>query len=112
MDTLKQKFGARLKEIRRSQNLTQEKLAEITDMDVPNLSNIERGKKFVSSTTLTKLANALKIKEKDLFDFEHIKTKENIIEDIITLIKSSDLNELEYIYKTIVNLKEFKTQKP
>lgn len=111
MDTLKQKFGARLKEIRRSKNLTQEKLAEITDMDVPNLSNIERGKKFVSSTTLTKLANALNVKECELFDFGHFETKENLIENIISLVKNSDLSELEYIYKTIENLKQFRARK-
>ena len=108
MDELKQKFGARIKELRRSKNYTQEQLAEITDMDIPNLSNIERGKKFVSSTTLQKLAQALEVSEKELFDFEHIKTKENLIKQIIIQIENSNLSELKFIYKTIINLNEFK----
>jgi len=108
MDDLKTKFGQRLKEIRKSKNLTQEKLAEITDMDIPNLSNIERGKKFVSSTTLEKLAQALNVKEKDLFDFEHLQNKKELINNITLLIKESNISELEFIYKNIINLRQYK----
>ena len=104
MDTLKEKFGARLKEIRRSKNLTQENLAEMTGMDIPNLSNIERGKKFVSSETLSKLALALEVSESALFDFGHKKSREELIEEIQKLIQSSDLSNLEFIYKTLINL--------
>ena len=104
MDTLKEKFGARLKELRRSKNLTQENLAEITGMDIPNLSNIERGKKFVSSETLTKLALALEVSESELFNFGHKKSREELIEEIQKLIHSSDLSNLEFIYKTLINL--------
>lgn len=104
MKTLKEKFGARLKEIRRSKNMTQENLAEITGMDIPNLSNIERGKKFVSAETLTKLASALGVNESDLFNFNHKKTREELIETINLFIQKSDIYKLEYIYKTLVNL--------
>ena len=37
MKSLKQKLGARIQEIRKSKNLTQEVLAEKIDMDKPNL---------------------------------------------------------------------------
>ncbi len=104
MDTLKEKFGARLKEIRKSKNMTQENLAEITGMDIPNLSNIERGKKFVSSETLSKLAVALNVSESELFDFGHKKSREELIDEIQKLIHSSDLSNLEFIYKTLINL--------
>ncbi len=111
MDNLQKKFGARIKEIRRSKNLTQEKLAETIDMDIPNLSNIERGKKFVSSHTLTKIAAALEVQEKDLFDFEHIKKSEDLIKLIVLLVEKSSEAELEYIYKMIINLKQFQKHK-
>ena len=42
MDSLKEKLGARIKEIRKSKKITQEKLAEMIDIDIPNISNIER----------------------------------------------------------------------
>ncbi len=110
MDTLQKKFGARIKEIRKSKKLTQENLAEIVGMDIPNLSNIERGKKFVSAQTLSKIAKALEVSEKDLFDFEHIINKQTLVDNIIFLIKNSELSELEYIYKIIVNLKQFESK--
>ena len=37
-------------------------------MDKPNLSNIECGKRFMTAETLEKLANALEVEEKELFD--------------------------------------------
>lgn len=104
METLKEKFGARLKEIRRSKKMTQENLAEITGMDIPNLSNIERGKKFVSAETLSKLAFALNVSESALFDFGHKKTREELINEINSIIKNSNLNRLEYIYKILTSL--------
>lgn len=104
MDTLKEKFGARLKELRRSKKLTQENLAEMTGMDIPNLSNIERGKKFVSSETLSKLALALNVDESVLFDFGHKKSREELINEIQKMVYSSNLCHLEFIYKTLVNL--------
>ena len=55
MPTLKEKLGARIKELRNSLGFSQEKLAELIDMDKPNLSNIERGKRFMTAETLEKL---------------------------------------------------------
>ena len=104
MDNLKQKFGARLKEIRRAKKLTQENLAEMTGMDIPNLSNIERGKKFVGSETLQKLALALEIPECALFDFGHKKSKEELIKEINIIMQNSSTQKLEFIYKTAINL--------
>ena len=110
METLKEKFGARLKEIRRSKKMTQENLAEITGMDIPNLSNIERGKKFVSAETLSKLATALNVSESTLFDFQHKKTKNELIKEINFIIENSDVEKLEYIYKTLINLSIFENK--
>ena len=79
MKTLKQKLGARIQEIRKSKHYTQETLAEKIDMDKPNLSNIECSKRFKTAETLEKLAKALDVEEKELFDFGHIKKREELI---------------------------------
>ena len=39
-------FGKRIKEIRKQQNFTQEKLAEILDVDVKTISRLEKGYYF------------------------------------------------------------------
>ncbi len=108
MNLLQEKFGARIKEIRRSKNMTQEVLSEIIGIDIPNLSNIERGKKFVSAVTLSKIAKALNVSERELFDFEHINTKEKLTKKVIDLIEELSLAELEYVYKNLTALKELK----
>ena len=99
MSTLKENLGKRIQEIRKSKNLTQEKLAEMVGIDTPNLSNIERGKRFVSAETLEKIIKSLDVREKDLFDFEHLKSKDDLINSINTILNESDINEIEYYYR-------------
>ncbi len=106
MPTLKEKLGKRIQEIRKSKKLTQEKLAEMIGIDTPNLSNIERGKRFVSSDTLEKIIKSLNVKEKDLFDFEHIKSKNELINSINKILNESDMKEIEYFYRMINIYKE------
>lgn len=70
MSTLKAKFGHRLKQLRRQQDLTQEQLAEATHLSVEFISNMERGVNAPSFETLEKLATILKVPVKTLFEFD------------------------------------------
>ena len=54
-------FGARLQSIRNKQNLSQEKLAEISGLHRTYISSLERGVRNPTLTTLKSLADALKI---------------------------------------------------
>lgn len=101
MPSLKEKLGKRIQEIRKSRKLTQEKLAEMIGLDIPNLSNIERGKRFVKAETLEKIVQALNVTERELFDFEHIKTKEELIKDINKILKNSNTKDVEYFYRML-----------
>lgn len=51
--------GNRILQLRKSRNLTREKLAEKADISVQFLADIERGRKNMTITTLRKLASAL-----------------------------------------------------
>lgn len=108
MKSLKQKLGARIQEIRKNKNLTQEVLAEKIDMDKPNLSNIECGKRFMTAETLEKLANALEVEEKELFDFGHIQNRKELITLLNDTINNASDSELMYLYKVISALKYLK----
>ncbi len=108
MKSLKQKLGARIQEIRKSKNITQEVLAEKIDIDKPNLSNIECGKRFMTAETLERIAKALGVEEKELFDFGHIKDREEIIDYLKQIITNADEKELRYIYKVVTSLKYLK----
>ncbi len=68
-ENLEKKFGAKLAYIRKSQKLSQMKLAEIVDMNFNYIGQIERGEANVTIHTMVILANALNVEMKELFDF-------------------------------------------
>lgn len=70
MDDLKQKFGKRLRQLRRERGLTQEQLAEASDLSVDFISLLERGVNAPSFETLEALATILGVPVSDLFYFE------------------------------------------
>ena len=86
--------------------MTQEQLAEIIGLDIPNISNIERGKRFVSSSTLEKIIDALEVSPKELFDFEYIKTKSDLINSINEIVMSATNKELIFYYRIMKLFKE------
>lgn len=65
---IKQKFGIKIKELRKQKGLSQERLANLADIDRTYLPTIEKGERNVSIEVVEKLANALNVEIKDLFD--------------------------------------------
>lgn len=64
------RFGKQLRKLRRQYDLSQEKLAEQIDVSVEFISNMERGVNSPSFKTLEKLAEALHVQVKELFNFD------------------------------------------
>lgn len=62
-------FGARIKQLRLSKSLSQEKLAQICDLDRTYISGIERGTRNVSLINIAKLSDALELSPSELFKF-------------------------------------------
>lgn len=61
-------FGERLRELREERGETQRSLAELTGMTHPYISEMERGLKVPSLTTIVRLAIALECEVTDLVD--------------------------------------------
>lgn len=61
--------GKRIKMLRNERGLSQEKLALKAGIDRTYLAGIESGKRNATIQSLEKIANALEIKIKDLFEF-------------------------------------------
>lgn len=57
----------KLREIRKSKNISLEKLSELTNISKSHLSNIERGEKEPTLSVLIRIALALKVDEKELY---------------------------------------------
>jgi transcriptional regulator with XRE-family HTH domain len=69
MSDLKTSFGRRIRDLRKRKGMTQERLAEAADISVDFLSLMERGVNAPSFATLERLADALGVPEKELFEF-------------------------------------------
>jgi transcriptional regulator with XRE-family HTH domain len=76
MSDLRVQFGRRLKALRIEREMTQEDLANAADVSTVFISSIERGKYAPSFDNLQKLAKALGVSVKDLFDFADVGASE------------------------------------
>jgi transcriptional regulator with XRE-family HTH domain len=68
MPSLRETFGTRLRSIRKSRDLSQERFAEMLGISVDFLSLIERGVNAPSFETLEKIAKRLRMPVSALFD--------------------------------------------
>lgn len=100
MDT-KRLLGRRIKEIRKSRNLTQEQLAELINLETTSLSGIESGRHYPSLPTLEKIANNLHVEISSLFNFNHLQSIDIIKKEIAERIERLDEQKIRFIYEFI-----------
>lgn len=66
---VEKRFGFKLTHVRKLRGLSQMKLAEKVDMSFNYIGQIERGEANVTINTMKKIADALDVELKELFDF-------------------------------------------
>ncbi len=94
-------FGVRLQEIRKSRGLTQAQLADIIGLDAKTISRIESGGRFPKKENLEKIVSALNCNIKDLFNFDYIKSKEELRAYINKKLDTASYNELKYYVRVV-----------
>ncbi|CAI8314131.1 helix-turn-helix domain-containing protein [Porticoccaceae bacterium] len=70
MASLKTRFGNKLKSLRTQKGLTQEQLADATELSIESISNMERGIFGPRFNNLEKIAAALNVEVVRLFEFQ------------------------------------------
>ncbi len=100
MDDIKQLFGKRVRELRKRQGLTQEKLAEMVGIEPRNLLKIENAQTFPRSQTLQKLVETLNCTPTELFNFAHLNNIDQMRTKVIEQIKKDD-ELVKLVYKII-----------
>ncbi len=97
MSDLKKAIGKRIQIIRKSKKLTQEKLAEMVNIEPTSLSYLETGKYSPSVETLQKLSEVLKVQPWEFYYVADVSDEEKKDE----LKKALDNNPklLKIIYK-------------
>jgi len=104
----KNKFGLRLKMIRKAQGLTQEDLAASIDRSVEAVSNLERGKSLPNFETIERLAASLNVPLKDLFDFEDDTDEERsrLLTELIQVAQSLQTGDLTIALSLMRDLRD------
>jgi len=67
-DVYKQ-FATKVQKVRTAKGYTKDKLSSLADLDISYIGKIERSEKSPNLRTIVKLANALEVPVKELFDF-------------------------------------------
>ncbi|MDO5438183.1 MAG: helix-turn-helix transcriptional regulator [bacterium] len=97
-------FGKRFKELRELNKLTQEQLAEFIGVEARQISRIETGKCFTTLDNLKKISELYKIDIKDMFNFSHFKSKEELIQTIVFMLNSATEDNCRKAFKIIKEL--------
>lgn len=97
MDNIKKRLGRLIQELRKSNKLTQEQLAEKIEIGTSNISYIETGKFYPTPDTLSKIAKALNVEIYELYMFEQLKPIDELRTELIGAIRANDdLTRLMY----------------
>ena len=99
-------FGKRIKELRKKNGLTQEQLSEKMGLFQKQIGNIETGTCFTTINNIEKLSNIFDVEIKDLFDFGHLESREQLIQKINELLSEASDTEVQNFYKIINALKK------
>ena len=67
--SIRKKFGKQLRSLRKDAKLSQEQLGFKANIHRTYIGSVERGEQNVSLNNMHKIAKALKVSLKDLFDF-------------------------------------------
>lgn len=110
MKDFKKEFGQHLKILREKNNITQEKLSELINYSVINISRVENGHVFPSLEVILSYADVFNLQMKDLFDFEkNIESKlSSDLEKLNKLLQSAESRYTKVIHdiakSIIINL--------
>ena len=104
MQTKKELLGLRIKEFRENRKLTQDKLSEMVGIDPKHLSRIENGRNYPSFETLEKILESLDISYEDIFNFNHLVSKVELLNKISEKLNNLSEDKLRFIYKIINEL--------
>ena len=102
-ESFNKKLGLRIREIRLLKKIKQSEMADMLDMERSNFTRIENGKQCPNNDNLEKIAKILDVEIKELFDFNHKKAPNDLLNDIINKLKARP-EKIEDVYKIVIAL--------
>lgn len=103
METL-QLFGKRIKELRKQNKITQEKLAEMIGVEPQQICRIEKGVCFTTMETLEKISRSFNVNIEELFKFSHLESDSALIAEMNELFKHAESDRIKLIYRIVSDI--------
>lgn len=102
MGNLVKLVGMNIREIRKSQKMTQEELSEKSGLQTSYLAGVERGERNITLETLDKILDGLKVDPKTIFNFKDLVfddyfSKKEIIDLLNNLLSDRKIEESKLI---------------
>lgn len=106
MKSTKELLGARIRELRKSRDLSQEQLAELIGVEPRHVSRLEVGSSYPRIDRLEKIAAALNVPLKDFFEFMHLESPDVRAKGIEELVKGMTEEHQRIVYKIVQAFQE------
>ena len=106
-------MGLRIRHYRKLNKITQEELADKSEISLQFMGMIERGERSASIETLTKIANSLGVKLINLFDFDDETIYYKIRDKLLEIVKKENIisNGKKLIFDIFSILNEYEKNK-
>ncbi len=111
MSSIKKLIGQRIRNYRQQQELSQEKLAEMSGCHPTYIGQIERGEKNTTIESIEKITSALNISLSELFEKIDCNTdsrKNNIPLECYEFLSSKNIKEQETLYHILMEIDKYK----
>lgn len=103
--------GQRIRNYRTSQNLSQEKLAEMAGCHSTYIGQIERGEKNATLESIEKIATALKVPLSQLFEkLGENENDNNIPLECYEFLSSKTKAEQQHLYRILLEMEDYKNK--
>lgn len=99
-------IGIRIRRFRKEMGLTQQQLAELSDLEPSNLSHIERGATKLSLPTIIKIANALGVTVDELLCDNLYKSSDSFMKIASDILSDCSHEEMLFLTESMLSLKQ------
>lgn len=111
MTDLRNTVGDRIRAIRKAKGLTQQQLAELSNLDDAYIGAVERGERNFSIDTLEKIVTALKIQPTELFqnhdDLSEIEAAQRrAIDEYAVTVSELSVRQIDTMKRIVREVKE------
>lgn len=101
---LKKKLGKRIQELRIKNDLKQSELAEKVGIATKHQCCIETGKNYPSAELVENYAKIFGVDVAEILDITHVKTTEELLSDIFSMLKTASEEEILIVHKILKGL--------